>query len=216
MELASDLDLFGEPARTAGLSQFFTPMWVARRAARWIPPTIDGMPTRVLEPSAGCGNLVAGWLWSAGAERESQVTTCEVDPRWYDVLRRTFPKAHHYCGSFLEWTPLMRVDDGTRRLWAFPSQIGRWDYAIQNPPYEEGADAAHVVKALEHCERVVAVVKSDFEFSAARDRVVWSRARPVRRALLVDRPDFGETMEKDSEGPARRSEEHTSELQSPI
>jgi predicted RNA methylase len=179
---AAAVDLFGEPARTAELSQFFTPMWLARRAMRWIPPS-----ARILEPSAGRGNLIDGWLRAAGPEAERRVTAVEKDPRFYELLRRRFPRAHLYCGDFLEWLPTS----------------GRWDAAPMNPPYEGGQDASHVAHALELVDRVVAIVKSDFEYSAARDRVLWSRARVVRRALIVDRPDFGETMEKDAEGPTR-------------
>jgi predicted RNA methylase len=184
--MSEALDLFGEPARTAELSQYFTPMWLAERSARWIPLETAGRATRVLEPSAGRGNLVAGMLRAGFSQRV--ITLVEKDPRWFAALDASYPIAAKSCADFLSWEPL--TDE-------------RFDYALMNPPYEEGADAEHVVHALAFCNRVIALVKSDFEFSAERERVLWHRARVRRRAILVDRPEFGETVEKAGFGPAR-------------
>lgn len=179
-------DLFGEPPRTAALSQYFTPAWLARRAATLIPLETEGRPTRVIEPSAGRGNLVGGLLANGMPQR--MISVVEKDPRWCDFLRRRFPDAQIANADFLSWAP--------------STPLPRFDYAFMNPPYEDGADVAHVVRALELCDRVIAIVKSDFEYSAERERILWSRARVTRRVILVDRPDFGETMEK-SLGAAR-------------
>lgn len=184
---ASAADLFGEPPRTAELSQYFTPMWLARRAATLIPLETEGRWTRVLEPSAGRGNLVEGL--TANGMPQRQISLVEKDERWIEPLRARFPEASIACSDFLSWAP--------------STPLPRFDYAFMNPPYEDGADVAHVVRALELCNRVIAIVKSDFEFSAERERVLWSRARVRRRVILVDRPEFGETIEKPGFGPAR-------------
>lgn len=184
---ASAADLFGEPPRTAELSQYFTPAWLARRAATLIPLETEGRPTRVLEPSAGRGNLVEGLR--ANGMRTAMITAVERDERWLPFLLERFGGLQVHHADFLSWAP--------------STPLPRFDYAFMNPPYEDGADVAHVVRALELCDRVIAIVKSDFEYGAERDRVLWSRARVTRRRILVDRPDFGETMEKPSLGAAR-------------
>lgn len=178
------VDLFGEPERQSALSQFFTPMWVARRAARWLPR--DGY---VLEPSAGRGNLIQAAV-EVGIPPD-RVMACEIDDRWATVLRERWPELDVYVGDFMSAPVASAISP--RVLTAF-----------MNPPYEQDADVDHVVRAVERCRGAIAIVKSDFEFSQTRDSKLWRWARPVRRAILVDRPQFGETDKNTaSDGPAR-------------
>ena len=173
-------DLFGEPARTAELSQFFTPAWLARRAARWLPKT-----GRILEPSAGRGNLIEAAL-RQGVSID-RIQAIELDAAWCNVLRQRWPGLWLYAETdFLELHPE-----------PLPGA------AFMNPPYEDDQDARHVALALEWCGRAIVIVKADFEYSAERDRVLWRKARVVRRGICVDRPAFGETEEKGGGGAAR-------------
>lgn len=167
---APSTDLFGEPVRLAEESQWFTPRWLARRAAQWLP-----WDATVLEPSAGSGNLVAAAL-STRAPR--LVVAVEHDSRFaVRLLARFDGDPVEVCeADFLAWEP-----------------TSSFDCALTNPPYEDGQDAQHLARALELCGRAVAIVKSDFEFGAERDRTFWRLYRPVRRGICVDRPAFGST-----------------------
>jgi len=184
----ADADLFGEPSRTGTLSQFFTPAWLARRAVRWIDPR----GARVLEPSAGRGNLIEAYIREhgrTGAANGDRIEACEVDPRWAAFLRERFGWLAVHDGDFLAIAATF---------------AGRgFNLGLCNPPYESGQDAEHVARLLEITGDVITIVKSDFEYSAARDRVLWQRARVVQRGLCIDRPDFGKVREKKKQGPER-------------
>lgn len=181
-------DLFGEPERTATLSQFFTPAWLARRIVeRWVPSGV-----LVLEPNAGRGNFVEPLL------ARGPVLACEIDPLLCRFLRDRFRRQlDEPDGGF----DLLEVDFLTVRPDVYGTTAVPY-LAVMNPPYEDGQDVSHIAHALEHTGRVIAVVKSDFEFGAERDRAFWRHACVARRAILVDRPDFGATAETSS-GPSR-------------
>lgn len=169
--MSGQVDMF-EPERQEALSQWFTPAWIARRAARWLRPGL-----RILEPSVGSGNLVEA-LVRAG-HRIEDITGCEIDPAWEAHTHARFDrKLEIYGGDFLaiDWSP----------------PRPRFDASFQNPPYENDLDLRFVVRTLEIAPITVAIVKSDFEFGTTRDAGLWLPHGVVRRrAILVERPRFG-------------------------
>ena len=186
----STLDLF-EPARLSGLSQWFSPAWIARRLALWLPVEAEGY---VLEPSAGSGELVEG-LVRAGWPIE-RIVAVEIDPRWCAHLRTRFPGLHVIEGDFM-------APDIQRALGALLVR-----HALLNPPYEGGLD----VSFLELCLRLVgprgracALVKTDIEYSSVRAPFWRGVARAVRRARLVERPAFGSHVDGKEQGGAERN-----------
>jgi predicted RNA methylase len=161
-------DLFGEPARLPELSQLHTPLWLARRMAGWVH-----RGWRVLEPSFGSGNLIEG-LIRAGHSRGS-IHGVELDGRWVDFARARFEHRLHLMeGDFRYWVP--------RHV---------YDCVVMNPPFEENLHLEFVLRALELAHFVVTVVPVAFEFSARRDRELWSTRGVIgRRAILPERVKF--------------------------
>lgn len=160
--------------RQAALSQWYTPADLASRLVAWCGAARGW---RILEPSAGSGALVRPWLDNEFAE-PSQITACEIDPRWATHLRET-------CGVHVE-----ECDYLTR-----PGPAEPYDLAIMNPPYEGGLDSAFVAKAMGESRRIVALVRSAFLHGLTRHDRIWSRVevgpwRLVSIAYLVGRPSF--------------------------
>lgn len=165
--------------RQLALSQWHTPDALAVRLVEW-----SGRPPRtwrVLEPSAGAGALVRPWL-DGGAlalADASQITACEIDPRWSAHLRETCPGV---CVEDVDYL-------------ARPAPAEPFDLTVMNPPYEGGADSLFVAKAMNESRRVTALVRSAFFYGAARHNRVWSRVesrdwRLVGVAHLRSRPSF--------------------------
>lgn len=161
------LDLFGEPARTPALSQFFTPMPIARRMAGRVPPT-----KKVLEPSAGRGNLIQA-LIERGHPPEL-ITAIEVDPRWIPVLRQNFPGVNIINADFLD--------------------VGFWesfDVVLMNCPFEGDFPERFIIKSLELAPRIWGVFKDDVEF-CGRDETIWEPlARVTHRVKVPKRVKYG-------------------------
>lgn len=164
------VDLFGVPPIDPRQSQFFTPMWVARRLAKWIPPT-----HHVLEPSAGSGNLIAALL--ERGHPVSLITAVEQDPRWAEYLTERFPGLPVYGGNFfgVKWQP------GTF-----------FDVCLMNPPYEGNLHCEFVGHALGLAREVIGVFPCSFEFTQERDALLWAtKARVTHRVRFPERLDFG-------------------------
>ncbi len=181
-------DLF-EPARTSDLAQWFTPTWIARRLACWVPVEASGY---VLEPSAGSGQLVEG-LIRAGWPVE-RIVAVEIDARWCAHLRERFPGLHVIEGDFLE---LAKAWQG------FPPRR-----VLTNPPYEGGADVAFLEASLRlvgPLGSVCALVKTDIEYSSGRMPLWRDTARVQRRARLVERPAFGRHVDGEKVTGAERN-----------
>lgn len=163
--------------RRDALSQWDTPQWLARRAVRW-----QGVPRRhVLEPSAGLGALVAAQLELSDTTR---ITACELDPLRVAHLRERFDcKPVTVCeGNFLD-RPLPRK---------------RFDLALTNPPYENGADGAFVARCMDVSDRVIAILRTNALHGNARYEQVWSRVQSGEWSMLglaycVGRPRFSGT-----------------------
>lgn len=181
-------DLF-EPERTSDLAQWFTPTWIARRLACWIPVEAAGY---VLEPSAGSGQLVDG-LVRAGWPVE-RIVAVELDPRWCEHLRQRFPGLTVIEGDFLALAKAWRG--------APPRHV------LLNPPYEDGADVAFIEAALRLVTAggsVCALVKTDIEYSSGRMPLWRDAARVERRARLLERPAFGRHVDGEKVTGAERN-----------
>lgn len=165
--------------RQVALSQWHTQENLARRLVEWC-----GRPPRnwrILEPSAGSGALVRPWLDGGGLAlaEPSQITACEIDPRWAAHLRETCQDVH--------------VEECNYLARCAPSEP--YDLTVMNPPYEGGADSAFVAKAMAESKRVVALVRSAFLHGLTRRERVWSQVeggqwRLTGIAYLVARPSF--------------------------
>ena len=81
---------------------------------------------RVLEPSAGTGNLV-GWVLGYGAH----CTAVEVNPRLCAAISARFPiSVPVICADFMTW------------------EGGPFDAVVMNPPFERRQDEAHLRRAI--------------------------------------------------------------------
>lgn len=187
----STLDMF-EPERSSALSQWFTPAWIARRLALWLPVERDGY---VLEPSAGSGELVEG-LVRAGWPLD-RIIACEIDPVWCTYLRTRFGSALRVIeGDFLGLPTQLT-------LRALPVR-----HALLNPPYEDDADVAFIeacLRLLGFAGRAVCLVKTDIEYSSGRAPLWAQTARVSRRARLIERPAFGRHVDGQRQGCAERN-----------
>jgi predicted RNA methylase len=170
--MSSQASLFSEPANRPELSQWFTPMALARQLARWVPRNV-----RVLEPACGSGNLIAALLEQGHDPK--LITGVEVDEKWMSFAHDRFKgRVGIYCADFLEHAPLYS---------------DHAEYALTNPPFENGQHSAFVEKLLEiGTSAVVAVLPSSIEFGLDRDQTLWrSKAQVVRRARLPKRVQYG-------------------------
>jgi predicted RNA methylase len=157
--------------------QWFTPMPIARRMAAWAGSI---MPTSILEPACGSGNLIAACRerWSG-----TVIEAVELDPYYADRTRDRFADDYSvsvYTGSFLDSQP---VGDSH-------------DLCVMNPPYEDGLDGRFLARAMDLSDRVIALVRLAALVGQARTEAVWSRCQPggdfaLRGlALFAGRPRF--------------------------
>lgn len=161
--MAAQLTLAGTPPPPkVALSQWFTPRQLAESVAKFAC-IADG--DRVLEPSAGTGALAT----EAGLYTDD-VFCVEIDPDLMPGLNALkFPAL---CGDFLT------------------ADLGQFDMALMNPPYEDGQDLAHVLWALKFAPRVVAIVLLGFLAGVERFDKLWSKHTLSRLGLLARRPRF--------------------------
>lgn len=169
--LPGQVSLFGEPPLRPELSQWHTPMAVARRLAHWIPKGV-----RVLEPACGSGNLIAALL-ELGHD-PALITGVELDPSWAQHARDRFQgRVRIICGDFLALST---------------DTFGKVDVVLTNPPFEDGAHSAFVAHALKVAFTTVGIFPVTIEFGGQRDRDLWSKvARVIRRARLPERVKYG-------------------------
>lgn len=160
--------LFGaEEQRRLDLSQWYTPPDLA--ALIW--QFADGGRARsILEPSAGRGSLIL----PSGPATITKWTAYDVDPNNVGFLTTAFPELD------------VRALD-----WIDAPDPGRFDLCITNPPYEGDQDYAHVLKAIRHCDRVVALLRSSFEHGGTRWEEFWRWVTCPRKVTLATRPRFG-------------------------
>ena len=163
--------------RQAALGQWDTPPWLAARVAEELS-LWDVETAHVLEPSAGLGNVVAALL-DRGVPR---VTAIELDPLRVAHLRSRFDhRVTVIEADFLDAAPL----------------LGDFDGIAGNPPYDSGADTAHLAAIADIiCRSELGTMASLLLRTVAlhgkeRWERVWSRvsARPMP---VVERVAFGE------------------------
>ncbi len=156
---------FGLDERTSeDLGQWFTDPALARRMRDWAG---RGKFARVLEPSAGSGNLVHVALTTRGADgieapSGSHITAYEIDPYYVDRLRERFagnPNLTVCAGSYLEAPP--------------PAEP--YDYCPMNPPFEDGKDGLFIAKAMNECLRITVLARTCVLNGKERHEQIWSR-----------------------------------------
>lgn len=162
--------LFGEPSLNAALSQWFTPPWLARRLAKWVP-----RGARILEPSCGSGNILAALL--RAGHSPTNLTGIEIDPR----------HAEHARQALNLTVPVL---DGDFLTMGFPPST--FDVIVGNFPFEANAHMHFTLRALQTAPVVIAVYPVSFEFGKERDRELWAtKGLVTRRARLPERVDYG-------------------------
>lgn len=155
----------GEERNVAELSQWYTPP----RAARALHD-FAAIPAgaRVLEPSAGRGALILprpDLVWTA----------IDIDQVNCVALLATSAR-----------------DVGQADFLAIEPPDEPFHYACMNPPYENGADLAHVLHALDFAERVVVLLGSDAEHRVGWWRELWRWLDgPIRKLAFIGRPFKG-------------------------
>lgn len=171
--------------RVVSLSQWITPPWLAEV----VVDVAEIKPGHVvLEPSAGTGNIVR-----AALARGASVDAVDVDPGMVRRLRAIDVSA--YPASFG-----LRVHRADFLTWQPPACAEPADVCPTNVPYENGADLAHMLRALSLAPRVVGILRLNAIVGGRRTDALWSRF-DVRQVLVcAERPDFGEEMRRVSRG----------------
>lgn len=183
--MSSQIELLPGTNRDLGLSQWFTPPELASRVVEWALAGGDDdswhrsdVPKRtmhVLEPSAGNGSLVRP-LMAAGA----YVAAVEIDVRYAAGLMEMANDC--IIGDFLK---IARTSE-----W-------RFDLAVMNPPYEDGADVEFILHALNFAPRVVGIFQAGIEYGVDRYNDLWSLVQPTR-VMKLRRRWFKDPLTKGS------------------
>ncbi len=135
------------------LSQWFTPPELALVAAKLVPRGC----TRILEPSAGTGNLIAALADVHGADIVQHVDAVELDAELAAHLRGRFETLPVYEGNYLER----------------PAPAHPYECTLMNPPYENGQDGEFLAKAMQESLRIVAVLRANTLFGDGRTEGIW-------------------------------------------
>lgn len=153
-------------------SQWYLDPALAERIAIWAQanhPYPKRM--RVLEPSAGRGALAMPLRAFFG-----QVACVELDVKNAAHLLQLGFEVHH--GDFLKWWP-----------------DHRFDLTVANPPFENGQTEEHILRALEHCERVVCHCPLTTLAGQDRRAGLWSVAYLKRLVIHSSRPKYSGSLE---------------------
>lgn len=164
--------------RDLSKSQWYTPPWLAERVWKWWldkhSPLGDGL--RVIEPSAGIGSFVRPALHSG---RCARIHAIELDPRNVALLR-----------MFKDPRGVLVVDE---RDFLAGGPIGEYNVALMNPPYEDGQDVEHILRALAWAPYAVGVFRSAMVHGAERYEQLWRHVDIIEGRWLKNRPSFGTT-----------------------
>jgi predicted RNA methylase len=164
------LDHVADAERREKLSQWYTPPDLAKRMAE----LVDLRGKRVLEPSAGSGNLVRAAL-DAGA---SYVLANDIDPRNRETLVERFDDpVNAWNADFL-----------TLHERQMPSPF---HVALMNPPWDDGVHWKHIQHALKFAPVVVALAPLAMLEGAERKREFWSGVWLDGLYICSERPAFG-------------------------
>jgi protein-L-isoaspartate O-methyltransferase len=105
-------------------------------AVRMVKLAGIGWHDRVLEPSAGTGNLLRAIV---DAEPAARIHAVEINRALCDAIPSGFLQGGEtLCQDFLTCTV---------------EQLGRFDKILMNPPFHNGADVAHIKHALHFLEK---------------------------------------------------------------
>lgn len=140
-----------------------------------------GYPIRVLEPSAGRGNLVRAVLDRCP---HAYVDAIDIDPRWREDLES--------------------IDGGRVEIIDYlerPAPVRRYDFAPCNVPFTDGEEVEHLAKLLDESERIAALLPVRSLHGRERYDRIWHRFDPRneardwwirQRVNMIARPKFGE------------------------
>ena len=136
----------------------------------------DDERLRVLEPSAGTGNLARRCVrtigeldeWAGGRERyeneyrfDNQVDCVEVQPELADVLRNEGIYSRVICADFLSLNPGL---------------FEKYDIIVMNPPFDLERDVDHVTHALKFLKAggsLHAIMSAGVEFRETRKAIAF-------------------------------------------
>lgn len=144
---SADIDAMRQTLRAGGVevvtaNQLFpTPPEVARQmvqTAEQMGGSIAGL--RVLEPSAGTGNLIRAAIGAATGFDCLRVVAVEINPSLCAGLRTMREKSAYANGDSFE----IRQAD----FLECNGDLGRFDVVLMNPPFENGSDIKHIRHAL--------------------------------------------------------------------
>lgn len=156
------------PAKNFGF--YATPDALAERVAKemefYVTPG-ESRRFRVLEPSAGTGQLVRATIEAARSmDRYSRrgdvsldVTMVEIQPKLASDLRAGFPQCRVIEGDFFDQTP---------------ERLGLFDRIIMNPPFDRERDIDHVLHAytfLAPGGQLLAIMAASVEFRESKKAV---------------------------------------------
>lgn len=167
--------------RARDRSQFFTPPDLATRMWRWAIGLTDASPVpqrhalSVLEPSAGRGALIRPILEEPyGCGR---VVAVEADPRHVEELT-----------GLARASAVPMVVDGADCLSCV--DLGTFDLALMNPPFENGGMTRFPEHALRFARRCVSLSPASIFFSEGRADF-WRWHDVARGVRFASRPQFG-------------------------
>ena len=170
------------PARAYGF--YPTPHDLADKIAGKIP--WSNGPQRILEPSAGTGNLafIAATprkAWSAKT-RETElvrhkVDAIEIQPQLAEALRASGKLNRVLTADFLQIRPDPRT---------------LYDGVIMNPPFDRERDIDHVSHALKFIKSdgwLLAIMSAGIEFRETRKAAAFRKLLSDRKGWILDLPD---------------------------
>lgn len=160
--------------RNAALGQWYTPPALARRLAEWAHER--SYYDRILEPSCGEGELIAA-LRETMVSDGALIVGLDIDPRNAAHVRKRFAHARNVsvlCTDFMAYWP-----------------PARFDLAVMNPPFEDGQTEAHIMRALQHCTRVVCHCPLTTLEGQKRKAALWDRVTLHRLVIHAQRPKYG-------------------------
>lgn len=150
--------------------QFDTPTALADRLAAALLRGFDPQePLRVLEPSAGQGNLAEAVLRAAALEsRKVSITAVEIDGKRADALSESYGNK-----TFATESSVAIIAGDFMKL-ELPKDSDRYDAVIMNPPFTRSQDMQHVRRAAEWLKsggELVSIMSPGFTFRQDRQAV---------------------------------------------
>lgn len=175
------------PARYYGF--YPTPSKAGHRVLRDIDLRApkDSPPLRILEPSAGTGNLAQLCFyqpepgvrgdWERERYRFDNVVDCiEIQPHLANELKAAGIYGKVICADF------MQIE---------PESTGLYDLVIMNPPFDRERDIDHVVHALKFLKpdgQLVAIMSAGTEFRQTAKSVAFRKSMEDMGATWSDLP----------------------------